>query len=345
MLTLKQVHEIREHLEKAQNPIFFFDNDQDGLCSFLLLSRFIGRGRGIPVKSFPEMDASYFQKVEDFKADYVFILDKPLVSNNFFKDLEKFNLPVVWIDHHEIQFSEKMPSFVHYYNPLYNSEKTNEPVTALCYQVANKKDDLWLAIVGCISDKFLPEVYSDFQTKFPELSFNSKNAFDVFYNSEIGKIARMLGFALKDSMTNVVNMIKFLLKVNSPYDILEANSKNKTIHERFEYIETRYRKLLTKALELSSKENLLFFEYGGDLSISGDLSNELSYRLPDKKVVVVYIKGAKANVSCRGKKVRQLLLKAIEGIEGAHGGGHEDAVGAQLRVEDIEKFRKNLLSL
>lgn len=32
MLTEKQISEIREHLEKAQNPLFFFDND-DGLCS------------------------------------------------------------------------------------------------------------------------------------------------------------------------------------------------------------------------------------------------------------------------------------------------------------------------
>jgi single-stranded DNA-specific DHH superfamily exonuclease len=39
MLNDKQIDEIREHLEKAQNPLFFFDNDDDGLCSFLLLQR------------------------------------------------------------------------------------------------------------------------------------------------------------------------------------------------------------------------------------------------------------------------------------------------------------------
>ena len=44
MLTEKQIIEIREHLEKAQNPIFFFDNDYDGLTSYLQLRRHIGRG-------------------------------------------------------------------------------------------------------------------------------------------------------------------------------------------------------------------------------------------------------------------------------------------------------------
>ena len=45
MLTKKQVEDIKEHLEKAQNPIFFFDNDPDGLCSFLLMQRYLGRGK------------------------------------------------------------------------------------------------------------------------------------------------------------------------------------------------------------------------------------------------------------------------------------------------------------
>ena len=39
MLNKKQIKEIREHLEKAQNPVFFYDSDADGLASFLLLAR------------------------------------------------------------------------------------------------------------------------------------------------------------------------------------------------------------------------------------------------------------------------------------------------------------------
>mgnify|MGYP001604119763 FL=1 len=100
MLTDKQVKEIREHLEKAQNPVFFFDNDPDGLCSFLLLQRFIGRGKGVPIRSFPEMTKEYFRKVTELNADYIFILDKPNISKDFFKEVEQVNIPVVWIDHH-----------------------------------------------------------------------------------------------------------------------------------------------------------------------------------------------------------------------------------------------------
>ena len=57
---------------------------------------------------------------------------------------------------------------------------------------------------------------------------------------------------------------------------------------------------------------------------------------------MVYVTGIKANISIRGKNVRGIILKIIEGLNGATGGGHEDAVGAQVKIEDLEIFREQL---
>lgn len=352
MLSQRQINEIKEHLDMAQNPLFFFDNDADGLCSFLLLQRFIGRGKGIAVKSFPDLNASYFRKVQELNADYIFILDKPVVSEGFWKEVEQINIPVVWIDHHKTE-KEKIPNFINYYNPLFNDDiedfdskkkNTGEPVTVLCYQLTNRKEDLWIALVGSISDNFVPDFYTDFKEKYPDLTPESlhEDAFDIFYNSKIGKISKIFNFALKDRTTNVINMQKFLMKAKTPYEVLEENPKNYTMHQRFNYIEKKYRKLIDKAVGSVSESEILFFQYGGDLSISADIANELSYRFPKKIIVVVYISGAKANISARGKKVREMVLKAIEKLENASGGGHEDAVGAQIKTEDLENFRNFL---
>ncbi len=118
MLTKKQINEIREHLEFAQNPLFFFDNDDDGLVSFLLLRRFIERGRGIPIKSFPDLNESYLKRIEELNPDYIFILDKPLVSLEFLKKCAEKNLPVVWIDHHTVEKID-LPENVSYYNSFF----------------------------------------------------------------------------------------------------------------------------------------------------------------------------------------------------------------------------------
>lgn len=344
MLTTRQIKEIREHLEKAQNPIFFYDNDADGLCSFLLLHRYLGRGKGVAVKSYPSMDATYFKKTQELNSDYIFILDKPVVSEDFFEEAHKENIPVVWIDHHDVQ--NEIPDFIYYYNVMLNKQKTNEPVTVLCYQVTRNKqeNDLWLAVIGAISDRFVPDFYEEFKNKYPELSIDSKEAFDILYKSEIGKLTRMFGFGLKDKTSNVVSMQKFLAKVKNPHEIFEEGKENKTFHKTFNNNFRKYQKLLEKAIKVGKKSGkLLFFKYGGSFSTSSDLSNELTYLFPGKFIVVVYSMTAlKSNISIRGEKAREILLKAIEGIEDARGGGHENAVGGQMRTKDLDKFREEI---
>lgn len=341
MLTKKQVNEIKEHLEKAQNPIFFFDNDPDGLCSFLLLQRYIGRGKGVPIRSFPEMNAEYFRKINEFNSDYIFILDKPVVSKEFLEEARKFNIPIVWIDHHKIDNLE-VPDFVYYYNSALGRTKKCEPVTALCYQITNKKEDFWIAVIGCISDRFIPPFYAKFNKLYPDLSIKSKDAFEILYKSQIGIIIRMFCFALKDKTSNVMQMIRFLIAVRTPYEVLEESNKNREMHIRFRQISKKSEKFIEKAKSLSSNGKILFFQYSGDLSISSDLSNELTYLFPEKIVVVIYTTGIKANISVRGEKIKEIVLSSIKNLEGATGGGHENAVGAKIRIDDLEKFKENM---
>ncbi|GAH32221.1 unnamed protein product, partial [marine sediment metagenome] len=132
-------------------------------------------------------------------------------------------------------------------------------------------------------------------------------------------------------------------KVKTPYEVLQENNENYTMHYRFKQVESKYQELLKKAVSAGKKQGkMLFFQYGGDLSMSSDLANELGYFFPDKTIVVVYIKGVKANISIRGKKSRDILLEAIKDLKEVSGGGHETAVGGQIRFEDLEKFRENL---
>lgn len=345
MLTKKQINEIKEHLQNAQNPLFLFDNDQDGLCSFLILRRYIGRGKGFPIKGSPDLSKEYFRKVTEFNSDYIFVLDKPKISKEFFDEVKENNIPLVWIDHHEID-KKKIPGFVNYFNPIFNKKKSNEPVAYLCYELTKRKEDLWLGVIGSISDYFIPKFYSSFKKDYPELSLsNSKkiDAFDILYGSEIGKIARIFGFGLKDTTTNVISMMKFLVSSKGPYDVLEENKNNKEMHKRFFEIEKKYNAIIHKAKKnISENSKLLFFKYEGDVSMSSEISNGLKYLFPDKYIVVAYTKGGKVNVSVRGKNVRNKFVKIISSLENATGGGHEDAVGAQIRKDDLEKFEEML---
>ncbi len=345
MLNKEQIKEIRSHLEKAQNPLFLFDNDVDGLSSFLLLLRYLGKGKGVAIKR--DLDKSYLRRLNEFESDYVFILDQPEVSEDFFLGLKEKNIPCVWIDHHDVEVSLSDKENVDYYNPMFNknpNERNNEPTTYLCYQVTQRKKDSWLAFIGCLGDCYLPDFTEEFNKNYPGLfDERIKKPLDGLYQTEIGRITRAINFALKDRTSNVVKMIRTLKKLDSPSLILEEKENN-TILKRFNQLNKKYLNLLEKAKKFS-RGKLLFFQYGGDLSISSDLSNELCYLYPDKIIVVAYIKSTKAIVSLRGKDVRKITLEAIKSIEGATGGGHKDATGATIPVEDLPRFKENLQKL
>jgi len=340
MLTEHQLKELRNLLEKSQNPLFLFDNDADGLCSFLLLRRFIDRGYGVAIKSFPELDVTYVGKVNELKPDYVFVLDKPVISQEFISEVQKLNIPLVWLDHHDVNPNTEG---IHYFNSMRSEKPSSEPTTYWAWQVTKRKEDIWIAMAGCIADSFIPDFAGEFEKQYPELwKTGIKNAFQGVYETEIGKITRVLGFALKDRTSNVVRMIKHLSKIKSPHEILQ--DAGNIMLQRFEQVDKRYRKLVEKAKQFA-KDKLLFFQYGGELSLSADISNELSYLYPEKTIVVAYIRGARANVSVRGKKARELTLKAIEGLEGATGGGHKEATGAKMTVEQLPVFKEKIEKL
>jgi single-stranded DNA-specific DHH superfamily exonuclease len=150
---------------------------------------------------------------------------------------------------------------------------------------------------------------------------------------------------LKDKITNVISMIKFLISSRTPRDFLEENSKNKTIYRRFEEIDKKYQKLLSKAKKEGLSGNLIFFKYAGTTSMSADIANGLKYVFPNKFIVVAYTKGAKANISGRGKNVKDIILNAISGLKNSTGGGHDNAVGAQIMKEDVEEFENKVREL
>jgi single-stranded DNA-specific DHH superfamily exonuclease len=342
MIPKKYINEIREHLGRANNPLFFFDNDGDGLCSFLLLRRFCNVGKGVCVKG--ELSKDYFRKVKEFDPDYIFILDKAAVSEEFYKKVQEINLPVVCIDHHPFE-SKDIPSFVNYYNPLIWQD-VSVPVTYFCYKAIEKKEDLWIAVVGCVADRFVPEFYRDFEKLYPDLSCEYKDAFDIRYRSRIGKIIRIFNFALKDKTTNVILLLKFLLKVRTPYEIFEEGTTNYHMHKRFNFIEKKYRLLVKKAIEYERFDNnVLFFKYGGDMSISSDLSDELCYIFPKKLIIVVHISDVFANVSIRGKNALKILKELSKEMDGINGGGHENSVGVRVSTKLLEQFEKKILKI
>jgi single-stranded DNA-specific DHH superfamily exonuclease len=334
MLTKKQMQEIREHLDRANSPVFFYDNDADGLCSFLLFRRYLGRGKGVAVRSYPGL-AGYAKKAQELNADYVFVLDRPELGSEFVEEIRSFGLPIIWIDHHNIKREHEG---VEKYDSAENGK--GEPVTYLAYKITNRKEDMWLAIIGCVADHYMPSFAEEFGEKYPELWGTVKMPFDVYYKTGIGRIARILGNGLKDSISNVVKMQNILIEAKGPFDVISEVPKNESFLKKHQEVRKKLDLLLDKARSERSK-NLIFFEYSGETSISADIANELSYEFPNIVIVIGFKRGSVTNFSLRGYNVRGILEKVSKELD-VKGGGHRDAVGARVKTADLNKFRQEL---
>jgi single-stranded DNA-specific DHH superfamily exonuclease len=254
------------------------------------------------------------------------------VDKAFFDEAKTKNIPIVWIDHHPLQETEG----VYYYNPLAGEHISSEPISYWCYKVTRK--DMWLAMIGCIADWFVPDFIEEFRKKYPDLIGNRKDASEILYETELGKLVNIFGFALKDSTTNVVNMLRTLEKAKDPYEILSEEPKYEHIIGRYNQLNKKFEKIFEKADETAkNSKKLVFFQYAGETKFSAELANKLIYKYPDKIIAVAGIQSERTSISLRGKRVRIYVEKALEEVEG-RGGGHENASAATVKTEDLKKF-------
>ena len=117
----------------------------------------------------------------------------------------------------------------------------------------------------------------------------------------------------------------------------------------FAVVNEVYEELLGEAVELFEKEKsklVVYIYKENKLSLSGDLSNELLYKFPEKVLIISRQKSGEMKMSLRSSGnilIPPILKKALEGVEG-YGGGHEHACGACVKVRDFEKFLNSIRS-
>lgn len=331
---MTSLEEIKKYLEKSDNPLIFFDDDSDGLASFLLIYKYLGRGKGIVV-THPTVDESYIRKVREYNPDLVLILDKHKIEQDF---VDKVTVPVIWIDHHPIIDIKG----VKYFNPrLYNKE--NFPTSYWCYEIV--KENLWIAIIGLLADHCL-EHFKEFSKQYEDLvNYDVKEPFDAVFNTKIGTLAILFTFILKGKASEVKKSISILTKINDPYEILNKNTpRGKFIYDRFEKIKKEYDGVLKDALKNSiiTKNILLYTYYSGKTSSTAILANELIYRFKDKVIIIAREKDGRMKMSLRTHYKSKIILpslinKAVEGLKG-NSGGHDHACGGEIDKENFKTF-------
>ncbi len=331
----KELSRFRKALKKSQKPIFFFDNDPDGLCSFLLLYRYIQRGRGIPVKTTPGLQPVLLRKVEEHCPDAVFILDVAIVDQAFLDGIE---VPVYWLDHHKFEKQQ----IENYFNPLIGNKKDERPTSLWAYKIV--KQDLWIAMTGMVGDWFLPKFKDKFVEQYPHLLKPDVDTPEkALFESRIGQLSRIFSFNLQGKHSDVMAAIKIMTRIEDPEEIMKKKTaKGRFVYRRYERIDNIYQQLLNSVDTSDEKMIVHIYEELG-VSLTAEISNELLYRFPKRVNVIARERNNEMKCSLRGKQVNllKIIKKALTGVEG-YGGGHVHACGACIKKTDFKKFLKNI---
>jgi len=334
MIPDEQLQRLRKELESSEKPLFFFDDDPDGLCSFLLFYRLINKGKGVVIKSTPQLSEEFFQKVEEFLPDKVFILDKPMVSQKMLDLIHNLNIKTIWLDHHPVQQRE----LVEYFNPRIEDPQDNRPTSYWAYKIVQK--DLWIAMVGMLGDWFMPEFSEEFRNQYPDLlPEGTDKAQDALFMTRIGLLSRIFSFNLKGSTTEVNRAIRILTRIEDPSEILDQKTpRGKLIFKHYEKLYSVYADLI-RSVKVTDEKIILFTYNDNKMSFTSDMSNELLYKHPDKVIFLAREKAGEMKCSIRASHIilPPLLKEALQGVSG-YGGGHDHACGACIKKRDFDRF-------
>ena len=337
-LSEKQIQELRQIIDSCTRPVILFDDDPDGLASFLLIYKHIREGRGIPVKNAPELGPELAQKVNDYSPDLVFIVDVPIINQEF---IDKIKTRMVWIDHHPVVNRRG----VEYYNPRLSDPDDNLPTSYWLYKAL--QENLWVAMVGIIGDWHMPEreILDEFIEKYSDLLSKSIKDPDVaLHKSRLGELIKIISFNLKGKTSDVIKSIKVFTRIKDPYEILEQKtSGGKFIYKKYKRLRGTYDDLI-KRVKVKPDDKLIVFKYDNpDYSFSKEISNELIYKHPNNIILVAWEYEGEYKISLRSRdlKLPPIIKKALKGLTG-YGGGHDHAAGACVKVDDFEQFVENV---
>ncbi len=341
MIPPKDLEHIRTQILEAENPTFLFDDDPDGLCSFLLLWKHAKKGKGIPTRG--KLSEDTVDKLAFLNTDLVVILDKPEMDQEI---VDMIKVPIIHIDHHFPV--EAKADHYQYYNPRVENDKDNRPTSYWAYQIV--KENIWIATVGIISDWFIPEFLEEFNKEYPGLLPDVlEKPGQALFDEKFGDLAKAFAFSLKGKADDRKKCLKVLTRIEHPDEILKQTTpQGKFIFKHFDKMNRAYQELREEAMKSEADGKVLLFSYPSiQHSFTSLIANEMVYRNPDKVVIIARVKDDAVIMSLRSPDVPipPILEKALEGLDG-RGGGHDLACGGSVRndqfIEFIRRFKEEV---
>lgn len=345
----KRAVEFLRNITEKDVVITIFHNDTDGICSCVLINKFLKERIGKPsdfVISQPmPITKTLIQRIKLSIPTKIIILDLAIdQEKNLCKRLDGISETLV-IDHHQITNMINLKKII-YYNPLLERDvyqSTSYLTYKLCSKIINMKKYLWVSLVGIAGDYNVNDsldlieegknIYSDL------IEGNIKKN---FIESEFGKVSDIIT-AMRASHISSERIAKILEGLN---DIREIEQKRELI-EYYEKVQNEIAGILTNiksSAEIGDK--ILFYEINCKYNLRSVISTKLSELYSDKIIFVWEVSRNKVKFSVRNQSgsidANQLLREASKDFRTAATGGHKLAAGGSIGLDEFDLFKEKI---
>ena len=333
------------NIKSTDNVVVIFNNDGDGICSCILINKYLETKKNKPYIISQPMptEKNLIRKVQTTVPTKIIILDIAIdQQQNVLKNLAGM-CDILVIDHHQISRDMNSDSIVHY-NPRFEKPGIYKSTSYCAYKICSALHDtgefLWIAAVGMVSDYNLD--FSQDLVKESVKKYSLKS--DILYETHFGRLADMISAAKAMKALMCEEMVWLFNSMKGPEDFSVKGSDK--LVESFKTIENEMMSIMADAEQNSEKDGkILFYNIKSRYNLASPVSTKLSEKHLDKLVLVYEKTGNRIKVSGRNQAkkfdVGRILQTATRGLK-ASGGGHDAAGGATLETKDWEKFKERL---
>lgn len=334
------------------------DDDADGVCSAVLLSKAIYH----KTSEMPEvysaehaesLTGSFLAQVMRREPGYVVFSDVPALPQTLLSEAAEHSRILV-LDHHSIEPYQN----VTYANPRLLDPRAYIPSSCLAHSVSKQcglpELFCWIAGIGVLADHGVSGCLDMMETigsLYPELLGLTIADEDLMDHALLGQLTKIVSYAPVASPKNGASTAFRALNLSQAYhDLLEGVSPDtRQMLEWYSIVEAEFNRILADARANSTRvsPHLVYYRFESNLRIKSLVANYLPRIFKQDVVLVIQGIGPFTYVSVRrgsemAVDLRQLTAIAIGRISGATGGGHPEASAARIPAEKIDAFVTNV---
>ncbi|MFA4820376.1 MAG: DHHA1 domain-containing protein [Candidatus Aenigmatarchaeota archaeon] len=347
-----------EKIKPTDEIVVIFNNDGDGICSCVLLNKFLektGRKKPYIIPQPMPMDKNIIQRIQTTVPNKLIFLDIAVdQQQNVLKKLGSI-CDIMIVDHHQVfkdmnrqqtDASSHHTSALVHYNPRIETHDTYRSTSYCVYKICSKiidmSDLLWIAGVGMVSDYNL----EDSKDLVKELK-KIYSLEEPLYGTKLGRIADMITSTRATNILSCEQMVGVLENTNFE-DFEKARNADKMVESQ-KIIENEITDILADyehKMERSGK--IIFYNIKSKFNLGSSISTKISENVQKDLVVVYERSGNRIKISARNQakninagKVMQRASKEV----GGSGGGHEAAAGATFPAVEWDRFKDILIKM